>query len=191
MSETLKKSFNFPSISCVDNITGTIVAHKAHSYGKYYSNKRIDSLDLVAEYVNDFVVKNRGEEDFYSWYLFLYVPGSDGRHLPGTASLDPYELWCFLNALKAAELKMKSLSDISFDGEYTERIESSISNPHLEVTVKGGYRKIKLSFWLSSDGKYKYARNYDIEQVAELRKTIESSFSFGAKLATDLSIIAE
>ncbi|MCF7353429.1 hypothetical protein [Vibrio sp. CK2-1] len=189
MSETLKKSIALPKPQYIDGITGTIVAHEKRPVGKYFSGQTIDQSNELTSIVNKFIFHNSADSAFYSWYLFLYVPGPDARHLPGKASLNPLETYFLLNTLKLARSKMEALSSVEFDGEYKKDIDCAISNPKLSVTAKDNV--IKLEFWLTSGGKYMYARKYTLAQVVQIITAIESSFEIGENLAVNLQLLSD
>ncbi|CAH7009620.1 conserved hypothetical protein [Vibrio chagasii] len=178
MSETLAKNLVWPKTG-YRNVTITVVAEPSRTAKKIYelnSNNEVVESDQHREPANGL---------YYSWYLNVFKPGPDARHLDGLSTLYPRDVVTFLNSLVDARQKMLALANVDFDGEYKKDIDCNVSRLSIKV-VSNKNEAIQLQLWVSSEGKYMYGSFYKLEQVNQMIETIRSVFSVGESLSSTL-----
>jgi hypothetical protein len=182
MTETLQNPIPWPRTDSRSIIT-TLVAYLSPFPTKGFIN------NANGEVEESQLSQKSKSGGYYSWYVSMYKPGPDARHLGGTAILYPDDVYSFINSLKEARKKMLALTNIELGGEYKKDIFCIVSKLRMTVTLnKSG---VELQLWVQSGGKYTYGTFYDVAQLDQMIISLNSTFMTGNKLSKDLEMVAE
>lgn len=189
--DTLKKEIDISNIQTYRSTVKFIL--RAEKVEKWYgTHSPISDMGNEADCARRFVTQNSSlkyNESFLSWSVAVFQRASDSRCLSGYASLNPYQFYRFIIALRVAIQTMEKLSGMDLSVDYEKKIDCSTLNPYLKVKFRQGQSELVIN--TKSGGKYIYLSHFDLMNAKELERVLTGVFKESEALMVQLTLLSD